>query len=232
MPWLPPWSRTITWRRRARRSRTSCRRRRRSSSRGRRTPSACGPGRLRRSVPRSTISRPSARAVGLDEARLEIGGPCGALLDPAGEVLRPSPSGAAGGSRAARSRAREPRPSQLSSLGYDSTRKRPAMSLIGTLDEIKIADVLRLFASGKKTGRLTVTDERRQTTLRFQKGALVHASVARAPVRRGRGPRPLRLDGGSAHLRPRGEGRSRPTCTRGLDELIVEGVRWGTASTA
>lgn len=51
------------------------------------------------------------------------------------------------------------------------------MSLIGSLEEVKIGDVLRLLASGRKSGALTV--ERGAgppAVLHFQKGALVHAS--------------------------------------------------------
>jgi len=51
------------------------------------------------------------------------------------------------------------------------------MSMIGSLDEVKLADVLRLFASGKKSGTLAV--ERAAgppALLHFQKGALAHAS--------------------------------------------------------
>jgi DNA-binding MarR family transcriptional regulator len=51
------------------------------------------------------------------------------------------------------------------------------MSLIGTLSEIKIADVLRLFATGRKSGLLTVADGPHKALLRFQKGAVVHAAA-------------------------------------------------------
>ena len=54
------------------------------------------------------------------------------------------------------------------------------MSLIGTLGEIKLADVLRLFATGKKSGLLTVADGAHQAQVRFQKGAIIHASAGRA----------------------------------------------------
>jgi hypothetical protein len=53
------------------------------------------------------------------------------------------------------------------------------MSLIGTLSEIKLADVLRLFASGKKTGALTASAPGREAVLRIQKGEVVHATSAR-----------------------------------------------------
>lgn len=53
------------------------------------------------------------------------------------------------------------------------------MSLIGTLDEIRIGDVLRLFASSRKTGLLTATASGRETAIRFQKGVVTHASAGR-----------------------------------------------------
>jgi hypothetical protein len=54
------------------------------------------------------------------------------------------------------------------------------MSLIGTLSEIKLADVLRLFASSKKSGLITASGPGgRQTLIRFQKGLVVHASAGR-----------------------------------------------------
>lgn len=53
------------------------------------------------------------------------------------------------------------------------------MSLIGTLGEVKLADVLRLFAAGKKTGLLTVAADGQEAALRFEKGAIVHALSGR-----------------------------------------------------
>ena len=53
------------------------------------------------------------------------------------------------------------------------------MSLIGTLSEIPLADVLRLFASGRKTGLLTATAEGREALVRLDRGALVHAVCGR-----------------------------------------------------
>src|SRR5437868_12299411 len=53
------------------------------------------------------------------------------------------------------------------------------MSLIGTLDEMKIGEVLRLFADGQKTGILTVTAGSQQAVVRFHKGGIVHASAGR-----------------------------------------------------
>jgi uncharacterized protein DUF4388 len=100
------------------------------------------------------------------------------------------------------------------------------MSLIGTLGEIPLADVLRLLASGRKTGRLTVTDEDHQAVLRFQKGALVHANNGR------------RLQGEDAVLDLFGwrsgqmtfvpeERTATPNVQRELDDLIAEGLRTG-----
>jgi len=54
------------------------------------------------------------------------------------------------------------------------------MSLIGSLDEFKIADVLRLFASGKKSGLLTVAaGAGNQALLHFRKGDVVHAAAGK-----------------------------------------------------
>ena len=103
------------------------------------------------------------------------------------------------------------------------------MSLIGDLAELKIADVLQLFAAGKKSGRLTVSAEQEQTVLRFQRGALVEA--------RGTGGRLLGdeavLDlfgwvSGQLTFIP-GERTAASNVGRSLDELIREGLRVGTA---
>ena len=53
------------------------------------------------------------------------------------------------------------------------------MSLIGTLGEVKVADVLRLFADGHKSGILTLTAGTQQAVVRFHKGGIVHASAGR-----------------------------------------------------
>jgi DNA-binding transcriptional ArsR family regulator len=103
------------------------------------------------------------------------------------------------------------------------------MSLIGNLNEIKLADVLRLFATGKKTGRLTVSSEEDQSVLRFEKGNLVHAHVA------GSG-----LNGDDAVLDLLGwpEGQRtfvpeerpvRANITRSVEDLVGEGLRGGGA---
>jgi Domain of unknown function (DUF4388) len=99
------------------------------------------------------------------------------------------------------------------------------MSLIGTLQDTKLADVLRLFAAGRKTGLLTVESEGHKAVLRFQKGTLVHASAGR-------------LQGDTAVLDLFGwrdgqmtflpeERRVVPNVDRGVDTLILEGVRMG-----
>jgi Domain of unknown function (DUF4388) len=101
------------------------------------------------------------------------------------------------------------------------------MSLIGNLEEIKIADVLGLFAQSRKTGRLTVTDEEEQTTLRFQKGVVVHANASHG-----------RLSGEEAILDLFGwksgqltfipeEKTVTPNVTRGVDQLVLDGLRMG-----
>jgi len=101
------------------------------------------------------------------------------------------------------------------------------MSLIGTLSEIKLADVLRLFAESKKTGLLTASGSGRQTLIRFEKGLVVHATAGR-------------LQGEDAILDAFGwtEGQltfvpEEKTVTsnvaRGADVLILEGERDGPA---
>jgi hypothetical protein len=99
------------------------------------------------------------------------------------------------------------------------------MSLLGNLNEVKLADVLRLFAAGKKNGRLTISGEEIQAVLRFQKGAIVHALCGR-------------LHGEDAVLDIFGWGEGEltfvpdetqvtPNVTRGVDALILEGLRSG-----
>lgn len=54
------------------------------------------------------------------------------------------------------------------------------MALIGSLTDLKIADVLRMFAVGRKTGLLTITaGGGRQSLVRVHRGAPVHAVVGR-----------------------------------------------------
>jgi hypothetical protein len=100
------------------------------------------------------------------------------------------------------------------------------MSLIGTLGEIPLADVLRLLAGGRKTGRLTVTDESEQVVVRFQKGALVQANTGR----RLQGEEAL-LDlfgwkAGQMNFVPE-ERTVTPNVNRDLESLIAEGLRMG-----
>jgi DNA-binding MarR family transcriptional regulator len=101
------------------------------------------------------------------------------------------------------------------------------MSLIGSLEDTRLADVLRLFGQGRKSGRLLATNDDNQTTLRFDKGALVHAHTARG-----------RLDGEEALFDLFGwregqltfiaeEKTVTPNVRRGLEELIEEGGRVG-----
>src|SRR6516162_8757174 len=99
------------------------------------------------------------------------------------------------------------------------------MSLLGNLNDVKLADVLRLFASGKKTGRLTISGEEAQAVLRFQKGTIVHALCGR-------------LHGEEAVIDVFGWGDGEltfvpdekqitPNVTKGVDALILEGLRNG-----
>lgn len=99
------------------------------------------------------------------------------------------------------------------------------MSLIGTLEDMRIADVLRVFSTSRKSGVLTVADAGRQILLRFQRGAVVHASAGR-------------LIGDEAVIDLFGWKRGQlafvpeerdvpPNVTRDVDALIVEGLRIG-----
>ena len=99
------------------------------------------------------------------------------------------------------------------------------MSLIGTIGEMNLADVVRLFAAGRKTGLLTVAGPGRQAMVRFHRGSIVHAASGR-------------LQGDDAVLDLFGwkEGQLTfvpedravpPNVTRTIDELIDEGVRIG-----
>ena len=99
------------------------------------------------------------------------------------------------------------------------------MSLIGTLGEIPLADVLRLFATGRKTGLVTVAAAGRESLVRLEKGALVHAVSGR-------------LSGEAAVLDLFGwtDGQLSfvpddktvdPNVTRPLEALIEEGLREG-----
>jgi len=99
------------------------------------------------------------------------------------------------------------------------------MSLIGTLAEIKIADVLRLFSSGKKSGVLTVTDGAHQGVVRFQKGNIVHALAGRL-----HGEEALvdLFGWKSGQLTFVPEERSvTPNIVKDVDALILEGLRVG-----
>ena len=101
------------------------------------------------------------------------------------------------------------------------------MSLIGTIGEVKLADVVRLFAASRKTGLLTVAAPGRQALVRFDRGSIVHAASGR-------------LHGDEAVLDLFGwkEGQLTfvpeeravpPNVTRGVDDLILEGMRVGDA---
>jgi len=99
------------------------------------------------------------------------------------------------------------------------------MSLIGNLSDVAFGDVLRLFAASGKTGLLTATAAGRQTLIRLQQGAVVHATAGR-------------LQGDDAILDLFGwkEGQLafvpeekvlEPNVTLGVDVLILEGLRTG-----
>src|SRR5574341_1398297 len=99
------------------------------------------------------------------------------------------------------------------------------MSLIGTLTEIKIADVLRLFAAGRKTGLLTATAKGAEAIVRFQKGAVVQAACGRLQGE----DAVLDLFGwpdGQLTFVPE-EKSVTPNVRRDVESLIAEGVRTG-----
>lgn len=101
------------------------------------------------------------------------------------------------------------------------------MSLIGSLDEVRIADVLQLFATGKKTGRLTVSADAEQAVLHFLKGVIVHAHAAGGSVQGDDAV--VELFGwkeGQLTFIP--DDKAVPSnVTRGVDQLILEGLRGG-----
>ena len=99
------------------------------------------------------------------------------------------------------------------------------MSLIGSIGEVAVADVVRLFAASRKTGLLTVAGPGGQALVRFFRGSIVHAASGR-------------LQGDDAVLDLFGwkEGQLTfvpeeravpPNVTRSVDDLILEGVRVG-----
>ena len=99
------------------------------------------------------------------------------------------------------------------------------MSEIGTLEDFKIADVLKLLASGRKTGVLKVTSGEQEAEVWFTKGTIVSAGAGRfrgdAAV--------LDLFGwkeGQLSFLPE-EHTPTATITRDVESLIEEGVRVG-----
>jgi hypothetical protein len=53
------------------------------------------------------------------------------------------------------------------------------MSELGTLEDVRLAEVLRVFSQAKKTGLLSVQDGQRQARLQLQKGHIVFAACGR-----------------------------------------------------
>jgi hypothetical protein len=107
-----------------------------------------------------------------------------------------------------------------------------SLSLIGTLEDTRIADVLKLLAAGAKTGLLTVSREGAQAVLRFHRGALVHAAAGRLQgddavlVLFGwrAGQLTFVQRGDTERLR---EGEPLGNVSRAVDALIAEGERSG-----
>jgi hypothetical protein len=99
------------------------------------------------------------------------------------------------------------------------------MSLIGTLGEVQLADVLRVLASGRKTGLLTVAAAGREALLRLERGAVVHAVSGRLSG----DPAVLDLFGwpdGQLSFVP-DEKAVDPNVSRPLEVLVEEGLREG-----
>ncbi len=100
------------------------------------------------------------------------------------------------------------------------------MSLIGSLDEVKIADVLRLFASGRKSGTLTIERSAGPAAqLHVHQGALVHASCGALAGEHV----VLQLFGwrqGQMTFTP-DDRPVPPNVTRAVDVLIVDGLKSG-----
>ncbi len=101
------------------------------------------------------------------------------------------------------------------------------MSLLGSLDEIPLADVLRMLSGGSKSGLLTITKGTTQAVLHFQRGALVAAQAGR-------------LQGDDAVLDLFGWNQGElnftpevtpapPNVARPVDALVAEGTRRGGA---
>jgi hypothetical protein len=99
------------------------------------------------------------------------------------------------------------------------------MSLIGSLSDVKLAEVLRVFSTGKKTGRLTVSGEDVQGVVRFQRGSIVHATAGRLHGEEAL----LDLFGwkeGELTFVPE-DRQITPNIQRDVDSLILEGLRVG-----
>jgi hypothetical protein len=99
------------------------------------------------------------------------------------------------------------------------------MSLLGSLDEVPLADVLRMLSGGRKTGLLTITAGTAQAVLHFQRGALVAAQAGR---RQG-DDAVLDLFGwteGELHFTPEVT-PAPPNVARAVDALVAEGTRRG-----
>jgi hypothetical protein len=99
------------------------------------------------------------------------------------------------------------------------------MSQIGTLEDTRIADVLRLLAAGRKTGLLVVAAPKRRAQVHFQKGVVVHAVAGRC-----RGEEAvLDLFGwkqGQLSFVPK-EQAVTPNVIRDVEALVEEGLRLG-----
>jgi hypothetical protein len=101
------------------------------------------------------------------------------------------------------------------------------MSLIGSLDEVTIADALRMLAEGRKTGILTVTASGAQAVLRFHKGGLMYAAAGRLVGEDAVVDLFGWKDGQLSFVPEEKPPAIAPNVARSITELIEEGLRLG-----
>jgi hypothetical protein len=101
------------------------------------------------------------------------------------------------------------------------------MSLLGSLSDTKLADVLQLFAAGRKSGRLGVSAGGSQAVLGFHQGTIVHASSG--PLRGNEAVLDLFgwKEGELSYVLD--ESLLAPNVTKGVEALVREGTERGAA---
>src|SRR5262245_28275739 len=101
------------------------------------------------------------------------------------------------------------------------------MSLLGSLGEVKIEDVLRMLAAGRKSGLLTVNGTGQQALLRLQQGAVIHAAAGRLSGEEAVFDLFGWTDGQLVFVPE--ERPVTPNIKRTIEELLLEGNRLGTS---